>query len=68
MSPDPETVHSLPVMAVFPVGNRTPAAVNWSAYGFATGFQGSPVDLMLGIDGALYVLKLDGSITRISVP
>ena len=38
------------------------------AYGFATNFSGSPVGLLVGIDGALYVLKLDGSITRISVP
>jgi glucose/arabinose dehydrogenase len=38
------------------------------AYGFANNFSGSPVDLLVGIDGALYVLKLDGSISRISAP
>ena len=37
------------------------------AYAFATNLP-SPVDLLVGMDGALYVLKLDGSITRISVP
>ena len=37
-------------------------------YAFVFNTQGSPVDLLVGIDGALYVLKLEGNITRISVP
>ena len=38
------------------------------AYGFVRNTGGSPVGLLVGIDGALYVLKLQGSILRIGVP
>ena len=37
-------------------------------YGFIRNVNGSPVGLLVGIDGALYVLKLEGSIMRVSVP
>jgi len=37
------------------------------AYGFAT-IGGEPVSVLAGVDGALYVLTLRGSITRISAP
>ena len=37
-------------------------------YGFANNFNGYPVDLMVGLDGALYVLNLNGTITRIGFP
>ena len=37
------------------------------AYGFAD-ISGRPVDILVGADGALYVLQLPGSITRISAP
>jgi glucose/arabinose dehydrogenase len=37
------------------------------AYSFAT-VDGGPVDMRVGIDGALYVLKQAGSIARISAP
>jgi len=38
------------------------------AYGFIRNVNGSPVGLLVGLDGALYVLKLEGSIMRVSVP
>ena len=37
------------------------------AYGFAS-IDDYPVSVLAGVDGALYVLKLGGSITRISAP
>ena len=37
------------------------------AYSFAT-VDGGPVDMLVGVDGALYVLKQTGSIARISAP
>src|SRR5207247_831962 len=38
-----------------------------AAYAFAN-IAGNPVDMIVGIDGALYVLAHGGSITRISSP
>lgn len=37
------------------------------AYSFAT-VDGGPVDMLVGVDGALYVLEQTGSIARISAP
>ena len=45
---------------------RLDAANNHAAYAFAT-LSGTPVDMLVGADGALYVLTR-GSITRISSP
>jgi glucose/arabinose dehydrogenase len=38
-----------------------------AAYSFGS-IAGSPVDMLVGADGALYVLAHEGSITRISAP
>ena len=48
------------------IGRLDPANGN-AAYAFAT-IAGNPVDMLVGIDGALYVLAHGGSITRISAP
>ena len=48
------------------VGRLDPAN-GLAAYAFAN-IAGSPVDMLVGIDGALYVLAQQGSITRISAP
>jgi glucose/arabinose dehydrogenase len=46
---------------------RLDAANGPAAYAFAN-IAGNPVDMLVGIDGALYVLAQQGSITRISAP
>ena len=48
------------------IGRLDPANGN-AAYAFAN-IAGNPVDLLVGQDGALYVLSHGGSITRISSP
>jgi glucose/arabinose dehydrogenase len=48
------------------VGRLDPAN-GLAAYAFAN-IAGNPVDMLVGIDGALYVLAQQGSITRISAP
>jgi len=48
------------------VGRLDPANGN-AAYAFAN-LAGTPVDMLVGIDGALYVLTHGGAITRISSP
>ena len=45
----------------------TPTVNEGDAYSFAA-INGAPVSVLAGVDGALYVLKLQGSITRISAP